>query len=277
MRYLIIKVTDLYMKRFGFFTVLICLPLCLLSTGTHTRPKMPFTVTKNEGVEGKGIVLTPPNAEYSNVVIWMHGLGDTADGWAEDMPHLNIPNTKFILPTASTIPISINGGSKMTGWFDIEDLDESAPEDRAGFAASMRRINTIIDHEINVKNISPSKIIIAGFSQGGALAAHTSLRRSAPLGGCIILSAWLPFRNDYTDSSLDTSFTVPPTFATFPILQFHGTMDNVVPFKWGEHSSQLIKQLVPVAEFVTIRGMAHSSTAEEMNTIKKFIMKIFEL
>lgn len=72
---------------------------------------------RSDGIGGKGITFTPANGEYKNVVVWMHGLGDTADGWASQMPNLGLSNTKFVLPTAPNRPISLNGGSPMPGTY----------------------------------------------------------------------------------------------------------------------------------------------------------------
>jgi hypothetical protein len=78
-------------------------------------PRSNLKIIRRDGIGGRGITLIPSDGKYSNVVIWMHGLGDTADGWAQSMPSLNVPNTKFILPTANSIPISINMGHSMPG------------------------------------------------------------------------------------------------------------------------------------------------------------------
>jgi predicted esterase len=153
----------------------------------------------------------PASQTYSNVLLWFHGLGDSADGWADMMPSLGLENTKIILPTASSIPISINGGMEMNGWSDIEGLDMNAPEDRKGFTLSAQRMNKLIEHEIE-KGITSNKIVIGGFSQGGALALHISLRSEAPLGGCVALSTWLPFKGDYPAA-------LSPAAAAMPIFQ----------------------------------------------------------
>eukprot|EP01033_Poteriospumella_lacustris_P008686 gene8685-6247_t len=98
---------------------------------------------------GRGVTFTPTSGTYSNVVVWMHGLGDTADGWASMMPSLGIRDTKFIVPTAKSRPITINMGMPMPGWFDIYDLDEDSPEDADGFADTSKRINAFIQAEID--------------------------------------------------------------------------------------------------------------------------------
>ena len=94
-------------------------------------------MVRGDGIGGEGIVITPHGGQYDSVVIWMHGLGDTAMGWAPAMPGLGLAQTKFVLPTATARPISINGGMPMPGWFDIYGLDADSPEDEEGCVPSL--------------------------------------------------------------------------------------------------------------------------------------------
>lgn len=111
--------------------------------------------TDNHG--NKGIVQLPSSTQYQSVVIWMHGLGDTADGWAGLMSEFGLENTKFILPTAKNRPISLNGGMSMNGWSNIYGLSMNDEEDRAGFDESKERIDHLIQKEID-SGINPSKV-----------------------------------------------------------------------------------------------------------------------
>jgi predicted esterase len=101
------------------------------------------------------------------------------------------------------------------GWSDINGLDSNSPEDAAGFAESADRVNALIEQEISKNNIDPKRIVVAGFSQGGALALHVSLRYPVTLGGCVALSSWLPLRDDYPAAFSDAQ-------SQLPILQVHG-------------------------------------------------------
>jgi len=184
---------------------------------------------RNDGAGGRGIQYVPKSGDYQNVVVWLHGLGDTADGWASMMPELRLENTKFILPTAKSRPIALNGGSPMpgyllfsyfsvhvqcinitisTGWSDIYGLSSNDREDREGFDESAARVNTLLQQEID-KGIAPGRIVVAGFSQGGALAFHTALRSAHTLGGIVALSTWVPLREDYPASFSSAMRTVP--------------------------------------------------------------------
>eukprot|EP00614_Pseudopedinella_elastica_P010706 CAMPEP_0172601202 /NCGR_PEP_ID=MMETSP1068-20121228/21371_1 /TAXON_ID=35684 /ORGANISM="Pseudopedinella elastica, Strain CCMP716" /LENGTH=202 /DNA_ID=CAMNT_0013402111 /DNA_START=117 /DNA_END=722 /DNA_ORIENTATION=- len=192
--------------------------------------------SRGDGQGGDGTVLLPQNGQYDSVVLWMHGLGDSANGWAPAMPALNLPTTKFILPTAEDTPITINGGMEMPGWFDLYGLDPSSPEDVAGFEKSTARIMALINAEVQ-GGIPASRIAVCGFSQGGALALHVGLRGLAAgsgsgeggksFAGVAALSAWLPLRDTYPGA-------LGPGAAELPILQCHGDADQVVNYAWGK-------------------------------------------
>jgi predicted esterase len=225
--------------------------------------------TRNDGYGGQGVTYLPASGSYSNVVVWMHGLGDTADGWASMMPSLNFQNTKFILPTATRLPISLNMGMSMPAWSDIYGLEDDDPEDAEGFTRSASRINAIIQGEID-KGIDPKKIIVGGFSQGGALALHVTLRSAHSLGGCVALSTWLALRANYPAN-------LSPAATALPILQVHGDEDSVVGYEWGKASHNLLKEMIsnPSPVFTTIPDMGHSSDPEEIREVKKFMQNIF--
>lgn len=156
--------------------------------------------------------------------------------------YLNIPKAKLILPNAPTRPISLNYGHSMPGWSDIYGLNANDPEDIEGFTNSANRINGFIEKEVTENNISPSRIIIGGFSQGGALALHLTLRHQKyAFGGCIAFSTWLPFHADYPSA-------LSPHASSLPIFQAHGTSDTIVPYKWGHNSHLLLKTLIPSPE-----------------------------
>lgn len=97
----------------------------------------------SDGYGGRGISMLPHSGEYSNVLVFLHGLGDTADGWASMMPSLDIKDTKFILPTADSRPIAINRGMAMPGWSNIFGLDSASPEDKEGFDSSTNRMRIL--------------------------------------------------------------------------------------------------------------------------------------
>lgn len=235
---------------------------------------MAYKYVHNVGVGGKGTTLLPKSGRYDSVVLFFHGLGDSSSGWASSMPSFHLENTKFILPDAPSRPITLNGGFQMPGWSDISGLEETSPEDRAGFDESMDRIRLIIDDEMKNHDIDSKRIIIGGFSQGGALALHTALRSTYKLGGCVALSSWLPFRSDFTNVD-NTALTTEA--AHLPIFQCHGTDDVVVHYKWGHHTHVLLKEMIPHSKLMTITGMGHSSHPSEMVAVGEFMKSILKV
>jgi len=223
--------------------------------------------SRGDGIGGKGLVLVPSSGTYSKVVLWFHGLGDEADGWASMMPELELHDTKFILPTADVLPISLNGGYPMTAWSDLHGLDMDAQEDSAGFDKSASRVDALVKKEIE-SGIESRKIAVGGFSHGGALALHYSLRSPLQLAGCVALSTWLPMRKDYPAALSQQA-------KSLSVLQAHGKQDQVVAHTWGAETNQLLKTLITEAEsapeFMSIEGMAHSSHPLEMNRVASFL------
>ena len=224
----------------------------------------------SDSLGGRGITLTPTTSnEYKNVIIWLHGLGDQADGWASLMQVLDLQDTKYILPSALERPISLNNGMSMPGWSDIHGLSESAEEDKDGFEASSKRIEEIISAELT-KGILPERIVLAGFSQGGALALHIGLRATHKLGGVIALSTWVPFRKDYPSSLSEASKD------SLRIFQAHGTADQVVKFEWGLASHVLLKELIPSSRFMRVPKMGHSSEQKELEEVRSVLLHWFK-
>ena len=217
---------------------------------------------------GVGVTVTPANGAYRNVVVFCHGLGDTADGWASMVHMFGSDDTKYILPTAPTRPISLNGGMSMPGWSDVFGLHSNDKEDQEGFEQSKTRILKLIKEETD-KNIPISRIAIGGFSQGGALALYTALTSSLNLAGVVALSTWLPLR-DHVKVALTQEAK------KLKILQVHGDADQVVAFQWGKESTELLsKLLASPPHFISISGMGHHADEKEIADVRKFLRDIF--
>lgn len=229
---------------------------------------------RTDGVGGNGIILVPNDEVYSSVVVWMHGLGDTADGWASLMPMLDLKETKFILPTANERPITLNGGYVMPGWADVYGLDDRSNEDEDGFHESASRVQKIIDLETETNGISTERIVIGGFSQGGALALHVALRAQYKLAGVAALSTWLPLRSQYPQVLSEEAKQ------NLKLFQAHGEADEVVKLHWGHSSNQLLKEWLGKGksseskhdfQFMKIPNMGHSSDQAEIDALKQVL------
>ena len=160
---------------------------------------------------------------------------------------------------------------------------ESSPEDKVGFDESAVRMRLIIENEMKNHRITSNRIVIGGFSQGGALALHTALRFPYKLAGCVALSSWLPFPYEYTDTigtgigtdtttgNAATGTALSIASSQLPILQCHGTADTTVPYKWGHHSHLLLKELIPHSKFISITDMDHTTEVAELIEVSEFI------
>jgi len=203
-------------------------------------------------------------AKHTSTLIFFHGLGDTGHGWASTIAAIRTPNMKVICPTAPTIPVSLNAGFRMPSWFDLKSLDISGPEDEEGIKKATQNVHEMINSEI-AGGIASNRIMLGGFSQGGALALYAALTFTQPLAGVMALSCWLPLY-----MSFPSERKCPDTV---PIWQGHGDCDPVLPYKFGQLSASLLKSFMKTTEFKTYRGLSHSSTEEELADMKKFIDK----
>lgn len=177
---------------------------------------------------------TAPNPTVS--VIWMHGLG--ADGRdfipvINELDLRNCPPIRFVFPNAPHMPVTINGGLVMPAWYDIRDADIPKREDEAGLRASQKAIEQLIHNE---QSQGAQKIILAGFSQGCAMALQVGLRQSTKLAGLLCLSGYVPLYQTVPTERHLANLNVP-------IFMAHGTLDPVVPFIRAQQSRDLLKTL----------------------------------
>lgn len=169
-------------------------------------------------------------------VIFLHGLGADGTDFADVIPSLQLPEhhaIRFLFPHAPHIPISINGGMVMPGWYDILGLSLEDKHDEKGIKISEQSLITLMQ-SVMASGIAADRIILVGFSQGGALALHTALRFSQPLGGVAALSSYLP-----VDYLLPKEKHVAND--AIPIFMAHGSADPVVPMLMGLHARQTLE------------------------------------
>ena len=178
---------------------------------------------------------TTENPEY--VVIWMHGLGADGHDFEPIVPYLGIPPgvaVKFIFPHALRRPITVNNGAVMRAWYDIMELGSTVKgQDEAGIRHSANLVRDLIDSQIAL-GIPASKIVLAGFSQGGAMALHVGLRYPARLAGIMSLSAYMLFPDRFDTEHAEAN-------AETPVFIAHGTQDPMVPFFLGEEARKKLE------------------------------------
>ena len=211
--------------------------------------------------------------EPKGTIIWMHGLGADCWDFVSLVKELGLPDDlplRFIFPQAPTRAISINNGQRMPGWYDItlSELQDGAARkaDESGVRESQGFINALIAREAT-RGIASDKIVVAGFSQGGAIALQTGLRHPQPLAGVMALSTYLPLEN-----SLATERTLAN--ANIPILMAHGTQDPLVPVTLARLSKGKIEAQGYRVEWREY-PMQHSVCMEEVTDIGAWLAKRF--
>lgn len=195
-------------------------------------------------------------------VIWLHGLGADGHDFEPIVQKLNMPNVRFILPHAPEMAVTRNSGYIMPAWYDLYGLTGSSKEDEDGIKNSQHYVNSLIQKELN-KGIAAERIVIAGFSQGGAIALHTALRYPKKLGGVMALSTYLPVKAELATEA-------NPANATTPIFMAHGVFDDVITLDTCKISLQTLQNnhySVSWHEY----NMAHSVCMEEISDIRGFL------
>jgi len=201
-------------------------------------------------------------------VIWLHGLGASGDDFAAIVPELDLRGCapiRFVFPHAPEMPVSINNGYVMPAWYDILTQDLVRREDAVGIQASARAIEALIADQV-ARGIAPNKIVLAGFSQGCAMALHTGLRHAQRLAGIMALSGYLPLSDTLTAER-------SPANADTPIYMAHGQVDPVVVLVRAEASRQTLEAL-GYKVFWNTYPMPHSVHPQEVVDIGRFLQTV---
>jgi phospholipase/carboxylesterase len=194
-------------------------------------------------------------------VIWMHGLGADGHDFEPIVPHLGLPETpgvRFVFPHAPRRAVTINMGLLMPAWYDIRDLGSGRNEDEAGIRDSAARITALVDRE-RERGVPSRGVVLAGFSQGGAMALHVALRHPEPLAGVMVLSGYLVCADALAAEIHDAN-------RRLPIFQAHGTDDPMVPLRRGRETRDRLAALGLAVEWRTY-PMAHQVVPEEIADI----------
>ena len=174
----------------------------------------------------------------THAVIWLHGLGASANDFYPVVPYLGLSESltvRFIFPQAPERPITVNGGYVMPGWYDIKGMDISDKEDLIGMTESQNTLEALISAEVE-KGIPSKNIVLAGFSQGGAVAYYTGVRSQHKVAGILALSTYLPFASLLEQEHSGVNVATP-------IMAMHGTQDGVVPLTTGKQAVGQLSEL----------------------------------
>lgn len=207
-----------------------------------------------------------PETAATAAVIWLHGLGADGTDFVPIIPELRLPSSmavRFVFPNAPSIPVTINGGYVMPAWYDIKEMNIERKVDLDQLIASAEQIRLLIDREID-RGIPSERIVLAGFSQGGAVAYQAALTHMFPLAGLLCLSTYFATADSITPNGANRKI---------PIRICHGTRDPVVPVRLGKAAHQRLDAMgyaVGYSEY----PMEHAVCPQEIADISRWLQKV---
>jgi phospholipase/carboxylesterase len=214
---------------------------------------------------------TGPDPDGS--IIWLHGLGADGHDFEPIVPELRLPaglSLRFVFPHAPVRPVTINGGMTMRAWYDIYSLERGGAVDEQGIRDSGEIATALVRRE-QARGIAAERIVLAGFSQGGAIALHAALRYPEKLAGLMALSTYLPLTSTLDSEVIDNPSAVNKDI---PIFMAHGTFDPVLPMQMGSDSRDLLLDRGFGIEWHDY-PMAHAVCAEEIAHIRRWLLEVF--
>jgi lysophospholipase II len=212
-----------------------------------------ITIAPGEGIAHTATVVGP-----------IHGLGDTNMGWLDVAGHLQqaLPYCKFILPNAPVSPVTLNGGMSMPSWYDITSLDDRAKQPCTGIEESRATVTELIEQEV-ASGIDLERIVVAGFSQGGAMSLYAGLQYPGQLGGVLVMSGYL---------ARAEAFELAAEAVATPVKHFHGVDDPTVRIEWARASARQLGELgVRAYDLVEYDGLGHSASVEEIAAASEWL------
>ena len=198
-------------------------------------------------------------------LIWLHGLGADGHDFEPLIPELRLVDefaVRVVLPHAPHRPVTINGGMLMRAWYDVLSLEFGQAEDRSGIEESEQQLLALIAREVE-NGIPAKRVVLAGFSQGGAMALHTGLRYPQPFAGILALSCYLPLAELLDRESCETSRAVP-------IMMAHGISDPLIPLALAEQSRDRLRQRGYTVDWHTY-PMPHAVYPQEIRDIRLWL------
>lgn len=213
-------------------------------------------------------IIIETQSDVSVSIIWLHGLGADGHDFESIVPQLQLPDDpgiRFIFPHAPFRPVTINGGMMMRAWYDIAPGSAHFTDNTDHILESSVQVQSLILTE-QKKGITPGHIILAGFSQGGAIALYTGLVLDAPLAGIMVLSAYLPMADSLSEWMI-------PKNRIVPVFQAHGRQDDVVPMALGEAARDRLQSSGMDVTWHSY-AMAHSICPQEISDLSTWLKKV---
>ncbi len=212
------------------------------------------------------IVIEIGSGPPDSCVIWLHGLGADGHDFEPIVPELKLNadlNIRFVFPHAPMIPVTINQGFVMRAWYDIRETKIDAEQDEAGIRQSSQALGQMIEEQVE-SGIVSERIVLAGFSQGGAIALFTALRYPGHLAGVMALSAYMPLPHSLTAEKSDANSGIP-------IFLAHGSDDTVVPIELAYVTRGKLEKEGYPATWMEYQGMMHSVSEKEIFDIAEWL------
>jgi len=206
-------------------------------------------------------------------VIWLHGLGADGHDFEPIVPELKLPGSlplRFVFPHAPVRPVTINGGMQMRAWYDIVSLDSDGRADEDGIRDSSAILDALIARE-TARGVGTENIVVAGFSQGGAVVLHNVLRTSHKFAGLMALSTYLALPN-----LIETEVVANPCAGDTSLRVFmaHGSFDPIVPYQGGRNAAERLEQLGYTVEWHEY-PMAHAVCPQEIGDIRQWLLSVY--
>lgn len=209
------------------------------------------------------MIVVETKSECDAAIIWMHGLGADGSDFPPTIPYLKLPEelaVRFMFPNAKEQAVTINGGFVMRSWYDILSMGNGREINEAQLDVSIERISALITKQVE-SGIAPGRILLIGFSQGGAVAYETGLSYIAKLGGVAAMSTYLPRPIEDINTAAES---------TMPILSIHGKQDDVVPLSLGENAVKQLQMKGYHPDWQTF-SMAHEVSIESLMVLGRWI------
>ncbi len=215
------------------------------------------------------IVIETGSNPPDSCVIWLHGLGADGHDFEPMVPELKLKpelNIRFIFPHAPMIPVTINQGFVMRAWYDIKSDRIASEPDEAGIRQSAALVDQIIEEQI-AAGIAADRIVLAGFSQGGAIVLQAGLRQTKSLAGIMALSTYLPLAEKLADEKTEANQDIP-------IFLVHGAIDQVIPIDLAYSTRGQLEKAGYAPEWREYEHMPHSVSLDEINHISDWLGKV---